>query len=181
MIIPALYPGLVLLTTRSLIDIQTIQSNLEAYRRFDLSRIPLRLCRSLRDASYTTADGEYKKQDKWLLHIEIDPQVGQLALEAQQQQYRAELSGAATNYLPKQADRALPPAPTVVEVEAFIPKADAIELWNTAKANGWSQEQAKDVLTSRGIQSFNEIPIDQYSEIGAIFVQPVTALLGHAH
>jgi hypothetical protein len=91
MIIPALYPGLVLITTKSLIDIQTIRANLLGYQRFDLSKIPMRLCRSLRDASYTDEKGEFRKQEKWLLHVEIDPEFGHMALEAQKEQYRAEL------------------------------------------------------------------------------------------
>lgn len=141
MIIPALYPGLIVLTTKSVIDIKTIKANLEAYSRFDLSRIPLRLCRSLRDASYTTPEGEHKKQEKWLIHIEVDPQYGQLALQAQEAQYRAELSGASFAGALPQVEQVRQIASAKIDYEILD------RLRRLAELTGFTQEKIAEIAS----------------------------------
>ena len=146
MIIPGFPPGLVILTTKSLIDIQTIKSNLMAYSRFDLSRIPMRLCRSLKDASYTDAKtGEFKKQEKWLCHIEIDPEYGQMALQAQQQQYKAELMGV-------QEVRQLP---AMVTVGTSAVNENFEKLRKLRDGTGASPEECRAVAAEIGLDAAN--------------------------
>lgn len=145
MIIPGFPPGLVVLTTKSTIDIQTIEANLKAYSRFDLSRIPMRLCRSLKDASYTDAKtGEFKKQEKWLCHIEIDPEYGQMALQAQQQQYRAELMGGVQD---------APQLPSTSKQIAAAPNGNIERLTQLRTEFGLSKDECRTIASSIGLNT----------------------------
>lgn len=171
LIIPALSTGMVLITTKSEIDIKTLLGNLKAYEHFDLSRIPMRLCRSLRDASYWE-DGEYKKQEKWLLHLEIDPQYGQLALEAQQRQYKAELMGVPVAslqlpgqlnlpQLPQQQPRSLAPA-----VSTVMPQEEAAQQY-PEKAKIWAEVNrlVTECVQARDVQKLESVIAGAYQRI----------------
>lgn len=113
-LIPALrYPGTVQLTTHSGNDIRNILGGLGFYesRGFDLSKIPMRLCRSMRSCDWHKEDGSIVPQKKPLVHIEVDPAFGVGVLEAQSEQYQAKMLGtAAPTALPSAAPAALLPA-----------------------------------------------------------------------
>jgi hypothetical protein len=170
MIIPSLYPGLIVLTTKSTIDIQTLTANLKGYSRFDLSKIPLRLCRSLRDASYTDPNtGDFRKQQKWLLHIEIDPVFGHAALEAQQEQYRAEITGGARRQLPTTA------TPLALGVGPVRIGADQIAQMNKlAGLNGYGLDDLKAIVTGFGFTTCTDITMEVWPEIETALSIPNT-------
>ena len=170
MIIPSLYPGLVVLTTKSTIDIQTLTANLKGYSRFDLSKIPLRLCRSLRDASYTDpTTGDFRKQQKWLLHIEIDPVFGHAALEAQQSQYRAELLGESRAVMPSTA------TPLAIAAGPVRIGADQITRMNAlAQQNGYGLDDLREVVTGFGFAKRADITMEVWPEIEAALSIPNT-------
>lgn len=99
-------PGRVMLTTHSIYDITEIQGNLAAFAGCDFRQIPFLLCRSLKPCNYNKPDGSVVRQEKWLLHLEVDPEMGMLVLNAQAQQYRNSLQAVASGRLslPPSAD-----------------------------------------------------------------------------
>jgi hypothetical protein len=87
------YPGIVLLTTHSIHDIQEIRGNLEAYANWDLTKLPFRLCRTEKTITRTDDAGNVFPLKRWLCHVEIDPEFGLLLQQSTQLRYRAELTG----------------------------------------------------------------------------------------
>ena len=87
------YPGIIVLTTHSIHDIQEIRGNLEAYANWDLTKLPFRLCRTEKTITRTDEQGNVFPLKKWLCHVEIDPEFGLLLQRSTEVRYRAELTG----------------------------------------------------------------------------------------
>jgi Recombination directionality factor-like len=96
-IIPALgYPGIVQLTTHSGKEIRSLIPKACEFwesKGYDLSKIPMRLTRSLLACDWHKPDGSIVPQKKYLVSLEVDPQYGLAALNRQQQLYHAEIMG----------------------------------------------------------------------------------------